>query len=122
MLTNEDFINAGYTRYRPSPYNECVTDLFEKCVKDDYGKRYFIHVNRWDFTKYERNGRVNVNYESTVQLTLKDGCCINIDGLSIGTDWTIEKMEEFYAELWDTGKFKYYEAFDAYKNIIESEY
>ena len=122
MLTNQDFIDAGYTRWRPSPFYECVTDLLQKCVTDEYGKRYYINVNRWDFSRYERSNRTNVNYESTVQFTLKNGAYINIDGLHVGTDWTIEEMEKFYAELWDTGKFKYYEVFDAYKNMIELEY
>lgn len=122
MLTNQDFIDAGYTRWQPAPYNECVTDLFEKCIKDEYGKCYFIHVNRWDFSRYERNGRINLNYESTVQFNLKDGGTINVDGLYIGTDWTIEKMEQFYANLWDSGMFKYYEVREEYRNVIESEY
>lgn len=119
MLTNQDFINAGYTRWRPAPYNECVTDLFEKCIKDEYGKCYFIHVNRWDLSRYERNGKTNVNYESDVQFELKSGATINVKGFSVGQDWTIEEMEQFYADLWNTDKFKHYEVYEEFYGVIE---
>ena len=119
MLTNQDFIDAGYVRWHPTPYNECVTDLFEKCVKDCFGKCYFIHVNRWDFSCYERNGKINVDYESDVQFELKSGATINVKGLSIGKDWTIEEMEQFYADLWNTDMFKHYEVYDEFYGVIE---
>lgn len=114
-MTNEELIKAGYKQYPPSPIdNECVTDLFQKCVTDEYGKRYFINIKRWDFRKYgDQNG---VNYESDMQLTHKNGNYVNIKGLS---GWKLDELEKFFADIWNTGWFKYYEAFYGHE---ESEF
>ena len=115
-MDNNDLINAGYVRYEPLPFHECVTDLFEKCVRDVYGRRYFIHVERWDFSRYERG---YVNYESEVQFTRKDGSTVNITALNVGRDWTIDGLEKFFSDMWSTGQFKYYEVKDEYQGEID---
>ena len=118
-MTSEELIKAGYKRWEPSLYKECVTDLFEKCVKDEKGKRYFIHIERWDFSPYERQGLDPIRFEATVQFHHKNGETVNIDALN---GWSVEEMEKFYADLWNLGWFKYYEAFDGHRSEIESEY
>ena len=118
-MTNEMLIDAGYKRYSPEPYRECQTDLFQKCISDEYGKRYFINIERWDFTKYEIDGRVNVGYETTVQFNRKDGLTVNIEILNPDD---IDAVEKIYAEEWDSGKYKYYEAFYGHEGEIEAEY
>ena len=117
-MTNEDFIKNGYVRCDPAPFDKCVTDLFQKCVKDEFGKRYYINVKRWDFSSYHK-GVGMINYEASVQFYYKDDNAVNIDQLS---GWTIEEMERHYAELWDTGWFQYYEAFDGKRDEIQSYY
>ena len=115
-MNREDFINAGYTRWDPNPYHEFETDMFEKLVSDEKGKRYFIHVERWDFSVYEQG---YIRYEATVQFETKDGLTVSIECLH---GWTIEEMEKYYADLWGLGWFKYYEAKDGHRDEVESQY
>ena len=115
-MTNEELLRAGYTQWEPSPYKDCQTDLFEKCIKDEYGKRYFIHVERWDYTKFPRG---IIHYTASVQFQLKDGNTTDIDLLN---GWTIEEMEEYYNKLWNTGWFKYYEVFWEHRGEVEGQY
>lgn len=102
-MNKEDFIKAGYTRWNPSPYELLATDLFQKCITDEKGKRYFINVTRWDFSPYEQN---YVRYDASVQFETKSGLTVNMDCLD---GWAIEEMEKYYADLWDLGWFDYYE-------------
>lgn len=110
-LTKQDFINAGYTIWKPNPNHELETDLFEKCVTDNIGKRYFIHVTRWDFDKYPTNNGVpiGIRYEARVQFTKKDtGNTVNINFLH---GFSIDEMEKFYEDQWNTGMYRYYEEY-----------
>lgn len=113
-MTNQELLDAGYKRWAPSPYREFETDMFEKCVRDEKGKKYFIHISRWDFTQLDN--QVNVRYDSTVQFTHKNGEVVNVDGLN---GWDLQELEKFYEDLWNTGWFKYYEV-DDYENDEES--
>lgn len=106
-MNNQDFIDAGYQRFTPPPYYECVTDLFEKCIRDDKGKKYFIHVYVWDFSMYERTP-TGIRFESEVNLTLNNDNSVQIKMLD---GWTIEQMEQYYRNIWDTGMYKYYEEY-----------
>ena len=74
-MTKQELLDAGYKRWEPAPYekNNCVTDLFQKCVTDDDGKRYFINVRRWDFSPYSGRASDNNRFEATVQFDRKDG-------------------------------------------------
>ena len=104
-MTNEELINAGYTRYDPTPYHECETDLFQKCIRDEKGKKYYINVNRWDYSKYNV---YYIRYDASVQFCHKNNETVNVDCLD---GWSIPDMEKFYEDLWNTGWFKYYESY-----------
>lgn len=106
-MDKQDFIDAGYQRFAPPSYNECVTDLFEKCIRDDKGKKYFIHVYAWDFSMYERTP-TGIRFESEVNLTLNNDNFVQIKMLD---GWTIEQMEQYYKNIWDIGMYKYYEEY-----------
>lgn len=106
-MDNQDLIDAGYQRFDPPSYYECVTDLFEKCIRDDKGKKYFIHVYVWDFSMYEKIP-TGIRFESEVDLTLNNDNSVQIKMLD---GWTIEQMEQYYRDIWDTGMYKYYEEY-----------
>lgn len=106
-MTKEELVNAGYKRYSPSPIdNECVTDLYQKCITDDIGKKYYINVKRWDFSIHGRKNET-IGYETDVQFRVKntgeytDIVCL--DG------WSLEDIEKYYSDLWYTGMFRYYD-------------
>lgn len=107
-MNNEDFINAGYVRFDPPPYENCITDMFQKCFRDENGKRkYFITVERWDYTPIARGRDIPISYNFTVQFEHKDSDgTVNMDCFS---GWTIEGVEKFFDDMWRTGWFKYYD-------------
>ena len=115
--TNEDFLAAGYTRWDPPGYEECVTDIFQKCVYDEDGyKKYFITVERWDYSPVAKPHRpVPIRYEWSVQFVHKPtGETVNIDCLN---GWEIEEAEAFYEDLWRTGWFYYYDKYDGDQKV-----
>ena len=107
-MTKQELLDAGYKRQEPDSYEKqgCATDLFQKCVKDDVGKRYFINVRRWDFSIYSHRPEDNNRFEATVQFDRKDGIVINLDILN---PESVEEVEKVYAEAWETGVYEYYE-------------
>lgn len=117
-MTNQELLDAGYKRWNPSSYTECCTDLFQKCVSDDYGKRYFINIFRWDFSRYERKGfETAPRYEAEVQFTHKNGQTVDS---TCYNGWELEDIEKYYADLWALGWFKYYEKWE-YSHDEEEE-
>ena len=108
---DEKLIAAGYLRY-PHNYSDgskkCNTDLFQKCIRNEYGKKYFININRWDFSLIHPRYSGEVRYGATVQFTKKNGDAINVDYLSVQSD-NLKEVEKFYEDMWDTGWFDYYE-------------
>lgn len=107
-MTSQDFIDAGYARWDPPKYENCITDIFQKCIKDENNnKKYFITVERWDYSSIANSRHIPIRFEASVQLTHKaTGEVVNIDCLS---GWSIEDMEKYYEDQWNTGWYKYYE-------------
>lgn len=120
-MTKQELIDAGYNRFEPAPIdNECITDLFQKCVTDDVGKKYFINVKRWDFSIHgQRNDPIG--YETEVQFRhISNGEYTDIVCLD---GWSIKDTEKYFADLWNTGMFRYYEKweYDDDKETAEEE-
>lgn len=117
-MTGQDFIDAGYTRWEPVMHKDCVTDLYQKWFKDDYGKRYAITVECWDFSRLSANIK-SPRFEWSVQFTHKQtNETVDIECLH---GWSIKDAEKFYADLWKTGWFKYYERYDYADDEEEEE-
>ena len=49
-----------------------------------------------------------IRFESEVNLTLNNDNYVQITMLD---GWTIEEMEQYYRNIWDTGMYKYYEEY-----------
>lgn len=109
-MTKEDFIKAGYHRFDPPPYENCISDMFQKCFRDDKGKKYFITVERWDYTPVARGRDIPVSYNFVVQFVHKNGGTIDVSCFS---GWDIESAEKYYEDMWNTGWFEYYEENEA---------
>ena len=117
-MTGQDFIDAGYTRWDPVLNADCVTDLYQKWFKDDNGKRYAITVERWDFNRISPL-KQKPKFQWSVQFNNKsNGETVDITCLH---GWSIEDAEKFYADLWNTGWFKYYERYDYADDEEEEE-
>lgn len=101
-ISREKMLEAGYKEYE--------VGKFQKCVRDEKGKKYFIncdlHVfpigNWWEFYIQIDVKQGNIRIE-TVQW-------FNNDGEHSGN--TIEGVEDFFEYEWDMHGEPYYERFD----------
>lgn len=108
-ITDEKILQAGYTEYEPSSIDgEYVTKFFQKCFKDDVGKKYYIDIKKWDFPPYLNAGhKIPTSYEFYVQLNTQDDRVMDLTLFSHG--WTIENAEAFVEDMWQKMNLKYYE-------------
>lgn len=99
-------IDAGYKKHVSDSnklFNHTDT-LFQKCIKDDKGKKYFI--NMWYYPEHSYGGiDLPEQIQGEVQFTLQDG--EHLEVISFYTD--IAKIELQMEELWVKMGFGYYE-------------
>lgn len=107
-MTSEELIKAGYKRFDPPRFEECITDMYQKCIRDENGNRkYFITFERWDYSPISNGRNIPIRFECSVQFTHKaTGETVNIDCLS---GWNLEDIERYYEDQWNTGWYNYYE-------------
>lgn len=108
-MYDRDFLNAGFSEYKPGPFDPSgVEKCFQKRYDDELGKKYFITVKKWSEFRHPSTGDVfRCSYEYDVQLYKKEGHDA-IDILFHST-WDLSSVEEYLEKLWDTGLFDYYE-------------
>lgn len=103
-LNDKVILDAGYTEYEPSVIDAPnVTKCFSKWFKDDIGKRYAIHIRKWDWTNIDAN--MGIKYEFEVQVAI-DEKPINI---TLFNRWDVEEVESYMENLWLQGTYDYYE-------------
>lgn len=108
--TTDEYLRIkGYKEFKPSPIdNQGICKCFQKRFDDEIGKKYFITVNKWDWT-YTNSISYDFTYEYTLQLYNKDKH--NPINMTLFSGWEIDEVEEFIKELWTTDRFDYYEVF-----------
>lgn len=105
----------GFHEYKPTQFDSnSVVLRFQKRYDDDFGKKYFIDVLKWDnsYVPYDRRDKWWKQYSYTyeTQITLfKDRKALNFEFFS---DWTLEQVEKFMEDLFDRMKVNYYESWD----------
>ena len=46
-MTEQDILNAGYKEYPKTPFDhEGIEKNYQKCFRDDIGRKYFIEIGR----------------------------------------------------------------------------
>ena len=110
-MNEREIINAGYHEYPKTKFDsDSVEKCYQKRFDDASGKKYFIDIKKYSdlvhpFTHEVYEG----GYEYFVQLHNLDAEPIN---LQFFAGWNIDKVEEFVKDLFDTGRFSYYEKWD----------
>ena len=116
-LTDDYFMNRGYTRYERTLFQSENLYLynFQKRFDDEIGKKYFIDVhkltNEWmrECDK-EKEWYTPYSYSYSCQLYEKGTHApINLEFFS---DWGIERVESFVERLFQNGELDYYEKWD----------
>jgi hypothetical protein len=111
MLTEQDFINQGYKRFTQSFLNKADFGL-QKLIKDEKGKKYYITVYVFDFSKFPGYDCENrYGFQPDVQFETQSGECLNISMIiDSGTD--ISTIEGHFEEIFQKMNIQYYELWD----------
>lgn len=110
MLTVKDFTDNGYKQFSNSnkAFNNSDFGL-QKRIDDEVGKRYFITVWVYDWSKYPQHNQPNkLSFAPDVQLRLQNDMHINVQML-LNQDSTVQDIESFYHEMWEKMNCQYYE-------------
>ena len=103
---------AGYRRYRNSSradsLREAYRDSYQKAITDERGKRYFIDIVRGHFYYLDR-GIDREFVTPSVQFRRGD---TTVEVEMIHHQETLAQVEAFFAEMWTTMRFDYYETHD----------
>lgn len=109
-MTEQDILNAGYKEYPKTPFDhEGIEKNYQKCFRDDIGRKYFIDIHKWRDVRHPYTGElIEGGYEFTTQLSDK-----NTDkpiDLNLFSGWTIEEAEATIERIWKI-QFKYYDKY-----------
>ena len=111
-MTREEILAHGYKQYAPIQFDsQWVTARFQKRFCDDIGKKYFIDIREWEPMEHPHTHEVYpASYDYETQIYRKD----THDALDLNfhSSWTLEAVEEFMENLFNTGMFDYYELWD----------
>lgn len=111
MLTVKDFTDSGYKQFPSSGLNNSDFGL-QKLISDDFGKRYYITVWAYDWSKYPQyNHPRKISFSPDVQLRLENGTNIDVQIL-LNPDSSIQDIQSFYNEMWEKFNCQYYERWD----------
>jgi hypothetical protein len=111
MLTEQDFINQGYKRFTQNFLNQADFGL-QKLIKDEKGKKYYITVYAFDFSKYSiPNLGCKISFQPDVQFKTQSEEYLNIS-LILNTDTDILTIEKYFEEIFQKMNIQYYELWD----------
>ena len=111
--TDDYFLDREYKKYNKTPFqSDMILYNFQKRFDDDVGKKYFIDVHKatnewmreWD---KQQSWYTPYSYTYSCQLYRKDThAAVDMEFFS---SWTIDQVEEFVENLFQSGKLDYYE-------------
>lgn len=96
----QTLLDSGYTKHVSNSYKtfHSTDTLFQKCIRDNNGKKYFINMWWYDFSFME-NYPVKESIQTEVQFTLKDGERVDITSFYKDIDKIELQMEEFWVKM-----------------------
>lgn len=115
MITEEYVKSKGYTRYDPTQFDkDIVLARYQKCFKDDTGRKYFINALKMDMSfipSYRRDEYWKpYDFEYNIQVSVgKEEKPINMHFFN---NWTLDKVEEFVEDFFVKMNINYYEIND----------
>lgn len=106
---HEDLLSRGY-KYWKNESNRTFKEtdiLYQKCIKDDIGKRYYIDI--WYYpNKIWPNGQIT---KESCQIEAHFYDVFSESLFSIKTDQSIDAAEHLIERLWLSERCGYYEKF-----------
>jgi len=116
--TEEILLASGYREWK-QPYMIKEADkFFQKCIRDEKGKKYFIDVYAYDFSKYPQWTPDQYNTTGWSYMFIGSFDSAGDRGFSFQPNHpahdeeSIEYYETLFEKVWDALKPEYYEVFD----------
>lgn len=112
MLTVQDWLDRGYIQFpQQGEFNNADFGL-QKRIDDEHGKKYFITVWVYDWSKYPNvYQHRRYSFEPDLQFKLPDGMYFNVK-LLLDNEATVESVEKTIEEMWNNLECQYYERWD----------
>ena len=105
---------AGYKDWNNPNKDSITANNWQKCLKDDKGKKYFINIKETIGWNGENNSESEHNWWSSIQLETDKGSVefslvqwFNESGQYSGN--TIQNMEDYFEQIWNFHHCPYYE-------------
>ena len=116
-MTNNDWLEAGYKVYTTPrlDVNRLADFILQKRFDDEEGKKYYITVYAYDWSKYPPpHNKAGVGYMPTAQFNLGDDkpfFNVEMNGLH---SWTgdVSAVEDWFEALWKLFGCPYYEKWE----------
>ena len=124
MVTEEYILSKGYTKYPPTQFDsDIVSCRFQKCFRNEKGKKYFIDVLKIDrhfIPSHQRDEYWKpYSFEYGLQVSVgEDEKSINLQFFS---SWTLEQVEEFVEDFFTKMKINYYEINDVRQTLPDTD-
>jgi hypothetical protein len=113
-VTEKYFIDAGYKRFNPNGYKNADFGL-QKLISDEQGKKYYLTVFAYDWTKYPHHVGEPISFMPEVQFRINQRTpqehFFDVS-MGMGAETTIEVIETEYETLWMHFGKPYYEEWD----------
>jgi len=112
MLTIEALEAAGYKKWNMG-ISAYAMFMYEKCVEDEIGKKYFIHVDVFDSYPNQEPG--THNFSPQVQYRDEKDTVPTVNMSYLGrhpNDYTVEDIENFFDRAWLFMDKPYYERWE----------
>lgn len=124
VVTEEYIESKGYTRFNPTQFDkDIVVARYQKCFRDDIGKKYHINALKIDmhFIPPDRRDEYwkpyRFEYELQVSVT-EDDKPLNMQFFN---NWTLDEVEEFVEDFFKKMNINYYEIDDVRHTLPKSE-
>jgi len=113
----DDFEAAGYRPYSDSmkgrgeenilPSERMYQGSMQKRVVDEFGTRYFVNVDFYDFSRVRPASQASRSLSAHVQFSILNEMrrVVNVEGV----DGSPAEIEEFFANLWSQMQWGHYE-------------
>lgn len=105
-------LEKGYKEFKPTQiHSDRTSKCFQRRFDDDIGKKYFININKNDWKGLlHKEVEDSYIYEYEVQLYSKD--THDAINMLFHSSWTLDQVEEFVENMFQSGTLDYYEKWD----------
>lgn len=118
QIIEQSLLDAGYKEWKNPSYIKSADKFFQKCVRDEHGKKYFIDVYAYNSAKYPQwtPDQYNTTGWSYMFIGSFDSC--GDHGFSFQPNHpsfdeeSVEYYETLFEKVWNTLKPEYYERYD----------